>query len=154
MLAAIIILTLLPVLVTCIGDGNIHLLEEEIEEALRSCSNTGDESKENNHRSRRSDDYEQYSDRTPRIDNAKQDLNQYGHERRNTTGLNYQMHVLNATDYDYAGYGSGNGGEKLVKAVPRPVNGGDYGNMTGSENVSRTRRSEPLFNTPDPDQVS
>ncbi|KAI8420224.1 hypothetical protein MSG28_008769 [Choristoneura fumiferana] len=151
MLAAIVILALLPVLTTCIGDGNIHLLEDEIEEALRSCSNIGDESKENNQRSRRSDD-EQYSDRTARIDNAKQDLNQYGHERRNTTGLKDQMHVLNATDYDYGGYGSGSGGEKLVKAVPRPANGGEYGNMTGTGNVNRTRRSEPLLNTPDSDQ--
>ncbi|XP_063626796.1 uncharacterized protein LOC134798320 [Cydia splendana] len=150
MLGTFAILSLLPVLISCAGDGNIHLLEDEIAEALRSCSVPGDDSKET--RQRRSEEYgydEQYADRTPRIDNnSKPETNQYGHERRNTS-MKEQIHVLNATDFDYGGYGAGNGGERLVNTVPRPAIGADSGNMTS---LNRTRRSEPLLNKPDSDQ--
>nr|AVZ44709.1 odorant binding protein 16 [Grapholita molesta] len=150
MLGAFIILTFLPVFISCTGDGNIRILEEEIAEALRSCLVPGNASKET--RQRRSEEYgydEQYTDRTPRIDNnSKPETNQYGHERRNTS-MREQIHVLNATDFDYGGYGAGNGGEKLVNTVPRPAINGEYNNMTAA---NRTRRSEPLLNKIDSDQ--
>lgn len=147
MFGAIVLLALIPALVTSSGDGNIHLLEEEIAGAIHSCNLPGKES-----RQRRSDEYGYDYDRTPRIDgNNKQDANQYGHERRNTSDLRDQIHVLNATDYDYTGYGAGNVGEKYVNTIPRPANGGVYSNDTSN---NRTRRSEPLLSKDDSDQVT
>ncbi|XP_049877046.1 uncharacterized protein LOC126374440 [Pectinophora gossypiella] len=151
MLGAIVLLVLLPALVTSSGDGNIRLLEEEVGAAIRACTPP---SKEGG-RQRRSDDFgydDQYGDRTPRIDgNEKTDLNQYAHERRNTSDTRDKIHVLNATDYDYGGYGAGNRGEKFVNTVPRPAGGGSY-NETTNTSFNRTKRSEPLLSKEDSDQ--
>ncbi|CAF4808314.1 unnamed protein product [Pieris macdunnoughi] len=102
-----ITLTLLIPLVLC-HEGNIHLLEEEISEALRFCSLEVPKS-----RQRRSNNY-------TRIDGNKENHNQYFHERRNNSQEN-RIHVLNATDYDYMGFGAGDVGEKYIKTIPRPV---------------------------------
>ncbi|CAH0401219.1 unnamed protein product [Chilo suppressalis] len=146
-----VVLSLLPVLVRCSGDGNIRLLENEVEEALKSCTLLPDDSlKDNNARQRRSNEY-------TRIDFNDSTIgqNQYGHEKRNSTDMKEQMYVLNATygnnDYEYGNAGIGNSnGEKFVSSAPRLAAGGDY-NKT-QMNANRTRRSEPLLNRPDTDQ--
>ncbi|KAI5643006.1 hypothetical protein NE865_05047 [Phthorimaea operculella] len=92
----------------------------------------------------------QYTDGSARIDgNSKNDLNQYSHERRNSSDMKEQIHVLNATDYDYGGYGAGNQGEKFVNSAPKPAGGGSYNESTS---VNRTRRNEPLLDKGDNDQ--
>lgn len=145
---AAVLLTLLPALVASTGDGNIRLLEEDIAAAIKACIPPKES------RQRRSDEFgydDQYGDKTPRIDgNTKLENNQYSHERRNSSDIKNQMQVLNATDYDYAGYGAGNVGERVVNTVPRPANGGGYSNDTS---LNRTRRNEPLLNKDDADQV-
>ncbi|XP_053614362.1 uncharacterized protein LOC128677493 [Plodia interpunctella] len=141
------LLLLLPVLVSSVGDGNIRLLEDEVATALKACVLPGEEARGGN-RHRRSEDY-------PRIDNTKQ-TNQYSHERRNASDMREQnILVLNATDYDYGGYGSGNGGEKLVTSAPRlagAVISNASADINGDYSSNRTRRSEPLINKPDADQ--
>lgn len=64
-----------------------------------------------------------------------------------------QIHVLNATDFDYAGYGAGNAGEKFVNTVPRPANGGSYVDTSYNNTLNRTKRNEPLFDRDTGDQV-
>ncbi|XP_045501581.1 uncharacterized protein LOC123698845 [Colias croceus] len=144
----IILVPLLTALVSCTGEGNIHLMEEDIEEAIRSCSINTERFKNNKYgkRSRRSNN-ESY----PRIDsNMKQESNIYDHERRNTTERN-QIHVLNGTDYDYLGYGAGDKGEKLIKTIPRPALGKNY-NSSNDIRSYRNKRSESFLGTDDSDQ--
>ncbi|XP_037962331.2 uncharacterized protein LOC105392919 [Plutella xylostella] len=134
------VLLVLPALVTASGEGNIHLLDDEVAVAMRACttpSSGGKDAKVSARQQRSAYQYDsQYGDATPRIDgNAQQDVNMYSHERRNTSDVKEQMQVLNATDYDYDGYSAG---EKLANTVPRPAG-------------NRTRRSEPLFGKPDSD---
>ncbi|KAL4714952.1 hypothetical protein ACJJTC_003103 [Scirpophaga incertulas] len=141
---AFVIILSLPTFITCSGDGNIHLLAEEVAVAIKACVIPSETSKDNNanQRQRRSEDY-------PRIDNATKSQNQYSHVRRNGTDIKDEMLVLNATDYDYGGNGSGNGAEKFVSSVPRPA----AANVNNTDvNLNRTRRSEPLLNKPDVDQ--
>lgn len=142
---AALVLTLLPTLVFSSGDGNIRLLEEEVAAALKSCS-LGDNPSIQTQKQKRS------ADDLPRFDESV-GSNQYSHERRNVTDGHDQMSVFNATDYDYEGYGSGNRGEKLMKTMPRPAEGGSYPDVDANESVNRTRRSEPLVNKADSDQV-
>ncbi|XP_028174929.1 uncharacterized protein LOC114363418 isoform X1 [Ostrinia furnacalis] len=142
MCIAVVILSLVPALVRCSGEGNIKLLEEDVTTAMKACAVPGDVAKDAaNQRQRRSEDY-------PRIDNGSYGQNLYAHERRNISDLRDQMYVLNATDYDYGGYGAGSEGEKFLTTVPRPA-GRDY---NSSYNENRTKRSEPLLNKPDTDQ--
>lgn len=105
---------------------------------------------------RRSDEYnygdDQRGDKSPRID-GKPDPNQYGHERRNTSDIKDQIHVLNATDFNYEGYGAGNSGEKYVNSIPRPANGGSYNDTNYNRTMNRTKRNEPLLNKDDGDKV-
>lgn len=145
----VVLLALLPAWVASSGEGNIKLLEDEVAVALKSCTYPEDTavSKEpaNKERQRRSDDY----DGSPRIDNNMKEGNRYSHERRNSNDSGDQIMVMNATDYDYEGYGTGNMGEKLLTSAPRPA----YNNVNNNNNTSRTRRSESLLNKPDSDQV-
>lgn len=135
MYGAILTALLIPVVLASSNEGNIHLLEEDIASAIKACTN--DDINENaNQRPKRY----VLSNHSPRIDGTSQETNLYGHERRNTNDTNEKIHVLNATDYDYGGYGEGNRGEKLVNEVPRNA-------------TNRTKRSEPLINKPDTDQV-
>ncbi|XP_026763447.1 uncharacterized protein LOC113521959 [Galleria mellonella] len=144
---AALLLILLPCFLSCAGEGNIHLLEEEVAAALKSCYAPKVEQNTNNQRQRRSEDY-------PRLDSPR-NINQYGHEIRNTSDLREQnISVLNATDYDYGGYGTGSGGEKLVTSAPRAA-GRNISNETTSSNSitnNRTRRSDSLLNKADVDQ--
>lgn len=64
-----------------------------------------------------------------------------------------QIHVLNATDFEYDGYDAGNGGEKYVNSIPRPANGGSYNDTNYNVTMNRTKRNEPLLNKDDGDQV-
>ncbi|XP_013187454.1 uncharacterized protein LOC106132555 [Amyelois transitella] len=143
------LLLFLPALVSSAGEGNIRLLEDEVAIALKACT-VPDENPNGGSRQRRSEDY-------PRIDNTRQ-TNQYGHEKRNASDMREQnISVLNATDYDYGGYGTGNGGEKLITSAPRPAggvssNGTTENNGDYSTSSNRTKRSEPLINKPDNDQ--
>lgn len=136
---------LLPSLVASSGEGNLHLLEEEVASAMRVCTTPDKNSHGRHHRSAQYSDENQYPTH-PRIDgNSQPEPNQYAQARRNTSDTKDQMHVLNATDYDYEGYSNGgaaSGGEKLVNSVARP-------GIT-----KRTRRSDPLVAKPDSDQVN
>lgn len=64
-----------------------------------------------------------------------------------------QIHVLNATDFEYGGYGAGNAGEKYVNSVPRPANGGIYIDTSNNSTMNRTKRNEPLLDRDNGDQV-
>lgn len=152
MVGAVVLLALLPVWVACSGEGNIKLLEDEVAVALKACSYIPEDtnvSKESitKERQRRSDDT---YDASPRIDSNSKGGQRYSHERRNTSDSGDQMSVINATDYDYEGYGTGSMGEKLLTSLPRPA---APNNNINNNNTSRTRRSEPLLNRPDLDQV-
>lgn len=139
---------LLPNLVASSGEGNLHILENEVATAMRACITPV---KDSSSRQKRSSQYSNNSQYTvqPRIDGGnQQELNQYSHERRNTSDMKDQIHVLNATDYDYESYSNGgaaSGGEKLVNSVARPA--------ASAANTNRTRRSDPLVAKPDSDQV-
>lgn len=143
-----ILLTLLPTLVYCSGEGNIRLLEDEVASALKACSEVENPSRETQR-------HERSADESTRIDAGnKQGSNQYSHERRNVTDVRDQMFVINSTDYDYEGYGSGNVGEKLMNPMPRTTADGSYPNVDGNvNNLNRTRRSEPLLSKADNVQV-
>ncbi|XP_021190542.3 uncharacterized protein LOC110376403 [Helicoverpa armigera] len=149
MVSAVVLLTLLPAWVSCAGEGNIKLLEDEVAVALKSCSYPDDipSSKESapKDRQRRSDDS---YDGSPRIDDNMKQGSRYSHERRNTNDSGDQLQVINATNDDYDGYGSGDTGEKLLTSMPRPASANNKANM---RNHSRTRRSEPLLK-PETDQ--
>ncbi|XP_038211304.1 uncharacterized protein LOC119831833 [Zerene cesonia] len=146
-----VLVPLLTTLVACTGEGNIHLMEEEIEDAIRSCSINIERfrNSKNLNRSRRSyNNIESY----PRIDsNTKQETNIYDHERRNATERN-QIYVLNGTDYDYLGYGAGDAGEKLIKTIPRPALGNGSYNNSHRIRFNRNKRSEYFLGTDDSDQ--
>lgn len=121
---------LIPQLVLCFNEGNIHLLEDEISDALRSCSLNRP------NRQRRSSEYSH-------ID-GKQATNVYYHERRDQGN---RIHVLNGTDYDYMGYGGGDVGEKYIKTKPQPAL--KYNNNS-KDILYRNKRQ---FLTKDSDQV-
>ncbi|XP_035435754.2 odorant-binding protein 59a [Spodoptera frugiperda] len=150
MVGAVALLALLPALVAGAGEGNIKLLEDEVAVALKSCTYPDDitNSKEpaSKERQRRSEDS---YDASPRIDDNVKEGNRYSHERRISNDSGDQLMVINATDDDYSGYGSGNMGEKLLTSVPRPAS---PNNNINKNNTSRTRRNEPLLNRPDSDQ--
>lgn len=150
-----VVLTLLPALVACSGEGNIRLLEEEVAVALKSCAipteNANSKETAGNGRQRRSDN--SYDD-SPRIDDNMKLGNRYSHERRNTSDGRDQIQVVNASDYDYDGYGSGNMGEKLLTSVPKSATTGNSNGNISSANSARTKRSDPLFNKEDSDQVT
>uniref|UniRef100_A0A2A4JMW8 Uncharacterized protein n=1 Tax=Heliothis virescens TaxID=7102 RepID=A0A2A4JMW8_HELVI len=150
MVSAVVLLTLFPAWVSCAGEGNIKLLEDEVAVALKSCSYPDDipSSKESvaKDRQRRSDNS---YDGSPRIDDNMKQGSRYSHERRNTSdiGDQLQVQVINATSDDYDGYGSGDMGEKLLTSKPRPASATNKANMRNN----RTRRSEPLLK-PETDQ--
>ncbi|XP_075981008.1 uncharacterized protein LOC142979756 [Anticarsia gemmatalis] len=153
MVGTVVLLTLLPVLVASAGEGNIRLLEDEVAVALKACTYPTDSThtkepvaNERQRRRRSENDY----DGSPKIDDSTKQGSRYSHERRNTSDSRDQLLVVNATDYDYDGYGSGNMGEKLLTSAPKSAT---TGNSNGTvTNMSRTKRSEPLFNKPDTDQ--
>lgn len=137
MVGTVLFLILLPVLVICSGDGNIRILEDEIAVALKACTYPNDNTKQKEvikERPRRS---ESLDDVSAKIDDETKQINQYNQEKRHS-GSREQIHVLNATDHDYEGYGSGNMGERL-------------GNR--STNTNKTKRSDPLLYKADTDQV-
>nr|XP_026494502.1 uncharacterized protein LOC113399566 [Vanessa tameamea] len=150
-----LIFFMLPILVSCAGDGNIHLMEEDVAAAINSCNHIHDKeySKDSGKRQRRFD-VDSYNYQIPRIDaNTKEDINPYVHTRRNTNTL-AQMHVSNGSDYDYTGYGAGNEEEKFVNSIPRPVKQNKYkinGNHSNTQN-ERVKRNEMLINKNDNDQ--
>ncbi|XP_050352482.1 uncharacterized protein LOC126774875 isoform X2 [Nymphalis io] len=151
-----VIFFMLPILVSCAGDGNIHLMEEDVAAALNSCTQIHDKenSKDIGKRHRRFD-IDSYNYQIPRIDaNTKEDVNPYVHPRRNTDSL-VQMHVLNGSDYDYTGYGTGDEGEKFSNSVPRPVMHNNYESNDNHSNAEnhRVKRDEMLINKHDKDQV-
>ena len=143
---------MLPTLALCSGEGNIHLLEEEVASALKSCLQIQDiYGKESVKRQRRADVYSN-NERTPRIDNTNKEINPYNHVRRNDSFQN-KIHVLNDTDYDYLGFKSGDGDEKYIKSVPKPaLNNANKKHVNGSN--KRIRRNEPLLSKDDNDQVT
>ncbi|GBP07892.1 hypothetical protein EVAR_78056_1 [Eumeta japonica] len=95
------------------GDGNIRLLEDEIAAALEKCSASPKRT-----RQRRSG----HARRPTRIDGEDpRDDRMYGHVRRSTNDTRDKIQVLNATDYDYEGYGTGRSGESFVMRPPSTV---------------------------------
>lgn len=147
-----VVLTL-PTLALCSGDGNIHLLEEEIAAALKSCLQIQEiYSKENIKRLRRAADTFSSKHRSPRIDDTNQEINPYNHVRRNDSFEN-QIYILNDTDYDYMGYKEGDKGEKFIKNVPKHALNKTNKNYNNASN-KRVRRNEPLLSKYDSDQVT
>ncbi|CAG9795795.1 unnamed protein product [Diatraea saccharalis] len=148
MIITFIVLPLLPVLVTCSGEGNIRLLEAEVATALKTCTLTNDDLKDNNvnQRQRRSENYSRID-----LNDTTIALNQYADEKRNSSDMKEQMYILNATENYKGSYNDYNNGEKYVSSIPRPAAGGVY-NKT-HDNANRTRRNEPLLNKQDTDQV-
>lgn len=140
------ILFTLPILSLCSGEGNIHLLEEEVAAALKSCSQVHDkEHGKNNYKRQKRSELISYQYNTPRIDaNNKQEVNPYNHVRRNNSFLN-QIYILNDTDYDYSGYNVGSNGEKFIKSVPKPALGNV--NITNNNNTGykKIKRNDPLL---------
>ncbi|KAM3963370.1 uncharacterized protein ACR2FA_002741 [Aphomia sociella] len=150
---ATLLLIFLPALVSCAGEGNIHILEEEVAIALKACY-TPNGNQNTSNRQRRSEDY-------PRLDGQRQ-VNDYGHEIRNATDLRDQnILIRNSTD-EYGGNGTGSGGERYVTTTQRAA-GKSYSNestdgssingttMDGTT-TNRTKRNEPLLNKADVDQ--
>ncbi|XP_023942542.2 uncharacterized protein LOC112049039 [Bicyclus anynana] len=147
---AAVLLLVLPVLASCSNDGNIHLLEEDIAIALRNCylNHEVKQTKEAKRQRRTSDDYE---DPLPRIDSQiNPEINQYDHERRNTT---YKMHVLNNSS-GYPDYGIRDGEEKLINLKPTSHGNKMHNASTYNRyiNSTRVKRNEPLMNKDDNDQ--
>lgn len=125
------------------GDGNIHILKEEVSEALRSCSLEVNQKDGNIKRYRR---YEENDNVPPRIDaNSKQDKNQYNHERRH---LNFsdQMDITNGSDVNNLD-DVGNKNLKVSQAISNSYN------KTNSS-IARHRRNERLLGNDDADQVT
>ncbi|XP_046970343.1 uncharacterized protein LOC124537514 [Vanessa cardui] len=149
-----VIFFMLPILVSCSGDGNIHLMEEDVAAAINSCNHIYDKeySKDSGKRQRRFDT-DSYNNQIPRIDaNTNEDVNPYVHTRRNSNTFS-QMHVFNGSDNNYTGYGAGNVGEKFVNSIPRPAirkykNNGNHSNAQND----RVKRNEMLINKNDNDQ--
>lgn len=75
MLAAVVLIALLPTLVRCSGDGNIKLLAEEVAQAIKAC-----EVSDNATPSKDVPRHKRFADNSPRIDDAdssRQISNQY-----------------------------------------------------------------------------
>nr|UDM59897.1 putative odorant binding protein 10 [Corcyra cephalonica] len=148
---ATLLLILLPAFVSCGGEGNIHILEEEVAVALKACY-TPNGHQNTSHRQRRSEDY-------PRLDSQRQ-INDYGHEIRNATDLREQNTLIRNTTDDYVG--NKTGAEKNGTTTPQRTAGKSYSyettdstsidNITEATTINRTKRSEPLFNKDDSDQ--
>ncbi|CAH2089605.1 unnamed protein product [Euphydryas editha] len=149
------ILFILAIIVSCTGDGNIHLLEEDVAEALRACSQISNKGhrKINQSRQRRSDK-NNYNDKIPRIDaNTKEDVNPYSHSRRNTDTL-YQMHTFNGSNYNNTGYEVGIKERKFNNSLPRQIirNNNVTRNIHNYTQNQRVKRHELLIRTNDYDQ--
>ncbi|CAB3234924.1 unnamed protein product [Arctia plantaginis] len=152
MVGTVILLSLLSSLVTCSGEGNIRILEDEIAVALRACTYPNDNTNQkevNKKRQRRS---ENLDDVSPKIDDNTKQFNHYNQEKRNSDRRD-QIHVLHATDYNNEGYGSGNVGERLLTSVPKSAISGSGNGHRSAANTDKTKRSDPLLNTADTDQV-
>nr|QLI62013.1 odorant-binding protein 10 [Streltzoviella insularis] len=152
MVTVVAFLALLPSLVTSATEGNIHLLEDEIALALRACSypdtNTnivkGNEDQRQTRYVRSSNRF--YDEQSPKIDSGvKEDMNQYGHEKRNATDMRIpkQIHVLNTTEYNYGCNDTERGGKRQTSSVTRP----EFVNE--SANNTRVKRTEPLLDDSD-----
>ncbi|CAH2267010.1 jg6709 [Pararge aegeria aegeria] len=149
---AVILLLMLPVLTSCASDGNIHLLEEDVAVALKTCYVNG-EASDNTKRQRRTS--ENYDDPSPRIDAyTKQDANLYDHERRNTSSCYNQIHVLNGSNAERSDYWAGDGKERFVNTKPSPATGSYYNNQANNyTNSTRAKRNEPLLRKDDNEEV-
>ncbi|XP_041984699.1 uncharacterized protein LOC121737173 [Aricia agestis] len=108
----------------CSGEGNIHLMEEDIAAALKSCRETVRKTRHTN----------RYSDSSPRIDGGAE-RNQYNHERRNNT-FSDKINILNGSyPEDGRAYD-----DNFINHIPRPVHGHSY-----NASNYRAKRSESLF---------
>nr|ARO70207.1 Odorant Binding Protein 48 [Dendrolimus punctatus] len=143
MIGAVLILTLLPSFISCSGDGNIRILEDEIANALRACTAPTNDGLPNQRQRRSNKD--QYVSRSRIDDNLKSETNQYGHEKRGINNTRDQNYVINSTDYGYDGYNTEDAGTKQFTAVTQSV-------PSGNASINRTRRNDPLLNKGDSDQ--
>nr|AII00994.1 odorant binding protein [Dendrolimus kikuchii] len=143
MIRAVLFLTLLPSFISCSGDGNIRILEDEIANALRVCTVSTNEGFANQRQRRSTQD--QYVSR-PRIDDSlKTETNQYGHEKRDINNTRDQIYVINSNDYGYEGYNTPDTATKQFTAVTPSV-------LSVNASMNRTRRNDPLLNKGDSDQ--
>lgn len=142
MLGAVIIFVLLPSFISCSGDGNIRILEDEIANALQTCVDVDKDGIQNQRQRRSNDDH--YVDKPLIDDNLKTEPNQYGHEKRNTDNTSSHVNVSNTTENDYKRYGIEDTRTQIFTSV--------LSNDT-SMNLNRKRRDNRLLNKVDPDQV-
>lgn len=149
MVLTLLLLTL-PVLTSCSNDGNIHLLEEEVADALRTCQ-INDRANQTVNRHRRTSNV--YQDPSPRIDaNSKQDTNQYDHERRNTSFVKTK-NGFNGSNFEYD-FEAADGEANYVYKIPKHAHRSDNANTSNYDaNSTRTKRNEPLISK-DSNEVS
>lgn len=137
---------ILPALVICSNKGNIHLLEEDIAEAIRACTHNDSEQivKRYNRSNRNMSNYYQY----PHIDNKK-NSNPYHHERRNTSDMMTPNNVTSISDNDLFGF---------VNEYENQNNTGrtNFGNNNNNNNTfkRRNKRDEYQLNKNEDDQVN
>lgn len=137
----------------CLGEGNFHLMEEEISNALQDCSQLNDKLniKVNiEKRQRRHNDFRYYAFR---IDaNSKQEINQYNHERRNTSTENDKNINVNDSGINFSRYPYGGIEEDLINSGNRQTIDDDR--KSNLKQQRRSKRNEPLVSKDDVDKVT
>ncbi|KPJ05786.1 hypothetical protein RR46_02308 [Papilio xuthus] len=142
------IFVLLPTLVICSSEGNIHLLEQEIGEAIKACiDNVSEESsiKRYTRSNRNTSNNYQYH----QIENNK-NSNPYNHERRNTSDMMTPNNVSTITDNDLLAYDDQYGNENFNNTGRN-----NYGNFYGNNNNTfkrRNKRNDHYLNNNEDDQ--
>lgn len=119
-----------PTLVLCSGEGNIHLLENEVAAVLKACiTDNINRNYSNAKRNRRSNS--NYDITKPNQYDCTKNITDNVSVKINTVQINNDSSIKNSTDDDQSRASF------------------NYTDMK----TNRTRRSEPLFNRPDTDQV-
>ncbi|CAG5048924.1 unnamed protein product [Parnassius apollo] len=140
-----ILFLIIPTLISCASEGNIHLLEEEIAAAIRAC--TPNDSVQNtsntNHRSRRSNKAT-CDDEFRRIDSNTKFTNPYDHQRRNTSDMIEQKQIINITSIDFIGYENQSANENFNSSSQSYDNSVNSTN-TNNSSLNRTKRNEHLL---------
>ncbi|XP_014365754.2 putative uncharacterized protein DDB_G0286901 [Papilio machaon] len=147
----IAVFLILPTLVICSSEGNIHLLEEEISEAIKACTNNENEQsyvKRYTRSNRNTSNQYQYN----RIEN-NMNSNPYHHERRNTNTIQDMMtpnNVSTISDNDLMAYD-----DKYENENFNNTGRNNFGNFYGNVNNTfqrRNKRNDHYLNKNEDDQ--
>ncbi|CAK1584436.1 unnamed protein product [Parnassius mnemosyne] len=145
MIGTIVFLIFIPTLISCAGEGNIHLLEEEIAAAIRAC--TPNDSKQHtsntNRRSRRSN-RAICDDEFRRIDSNTKSTNPYDHQRRNISDMMDQNQIINITSNDFISYENQNENENF-NSSSRSYDNSVNSTNTNNSSLNRNKRNEQLL---------